>query len=224
MSSILVGATRPVRFLEKRQSEMVVFFRYKIPPLHKAKLMDNTEQFCKIVRERSKEHQRAIFVLSGNGLQGQVMSILRQELDSMVRVIFLLSQDMDEREHLINLMLSGQKWKLTSNANVTDRQMVDLADKLNGWTKSVYKFGCAFIHLSSFHSYTTNDPFKDISIDEINSVKSHLNNYHGFPMASDLTMQTISMYLPMVFDKISSNLECYVQYLEGRNTTVISNL
>ena len=176
--------------------------------------MDATEQFCKIVRQRSKENKQAIGLLSRTGLAGQVMSVLRQELDSMVRVIFLLSQTLDERNHLMNLTLIGKIWKLRSNAKVTDRQMVELADELNGWTESVYKFGCAFIHLSSFHDYLFNDPFENLKEDEINSVKTHLNNYHGFPMTTNLTMQSISFYLPMVFDKIEGNLECYIKHLE----------
>jgi hypothetical protein len=92
--------------------------------------------------------------------------------------------------------------------------MVDIADKLNGWTQSVYKFGCGFIHLSSLHDYLTDDPFKKLEADEIADIKNHLNNYHDFPLTNELTMTTIKPYLPKVFDKISSNLECYISYLE----------
>jgi len=180
--------------------------------------MENTAQFCKIVRQRSLENKQAIDLLSRTGLSGQVLAVLRQELDSMVRVIFLLSQTIDERNHLIRLTLSGQKWKLRNNAQVTDKQMVELADTLNGWTKSVYKFGCAFIHLSTFHDYTFNDPFENLGLDEINSIKTHLNYYHGFPMTDGLTMRSISFYLPRVFDKIESNLESYIQNLEAQRT------
>ncbi len=183
--------------------------------------MENTEKFCNIVRQRSKENKQAIQLLSRTRLTGQVMSVLRQELDSMVRVIFLLSKSIDERNHLINLTLSGQKWKLRNNANVTDKQMVELADTLNGWTNSVYKFGCSFIHLSSFHDYAFNDPFENLSLEEINSIKMHLNNYHGFPLTTELTMDSISSYLPRVFDKIEGNLECYIKNLEDRETTLI---
>lgn len=183
--------------------------------------MENNENFCKIVRQRSKENKQAISLLSRTGLTGQVMSVLRQELDSMVRVIFLLSKAIDERNHLINLTLTGKKWKLRNNANVTDKQMVELADSLNGWTESVYKFGCAFIHLSSFHDYTFNDPFENLEQNEIDSIKTHLNNYHGFPLTTELTMQSISFYLPMVFDKIEGNLECYIKNLEEGETTLL---
>lgn len=146
------------------------------------------------------------------------MSVLRQELDSMVRVIFLLSHTLDERTHLIDLTLAGKKWKLRNNATVTDKQMVELADTLNGWTESVYKFGCAFIHLSSYHDYVFSDPFENLGQDEIDSIKGHMNNYHGFPMEEKLTLQSITPYLPLVFDKIEGNLECYIKYLEGRKT------
>ena len=182
--------------------------------------MDNTEYFCKIVRQRSNENKQAIGLLSRTGLTGQVMSVLRQELDSMVRVIYLLRQSLEERNHLINLSVSGRKWKLRSNAQVTDKQMVDLADTLNGWTKSVYKFGCAFIHLSSFHDYAFNDPFLNLETNEINSIKTHLNNYHGFSLTADLNMKSISAYLPMVFDKIESNLECYIKNLEEQRIDI----
>ena len=181
--------------------------------------MDNKEQFCNIVRQRSKENKEAIGLLSRTGLTGQVMSVLRQELDSLVRVIFLLSLPLDERNHLISLTLSGKKWKLRNNAQVTDKQMVELSDTLNGWTNSVYKFGCAFIHLSTFHDYTFNDPFENLEIIEINSIKAHLNNYHNFPMTNDLTIKSISFYLPMVFDKIEGNLEYYIKNLEEQQIT-----
>ena len=134
----------------------------------------------------------------------------------MERVIFLLNQTQEERDHLIALTLNGQKWKLRSNAQVTDKQMVDLADSLKGWTKSVYKFGCAFIHLSSFHDYAFNDPFSNIEPEEIESIKTHLNYYHGFPLTTDLNMKSVSFYLPMIFDKIESNLECCIKDLEER--------
>lgn len=92
--------------------------------------------------------------------------------------------------------------------------MVELADTLNGWTKSVYKFGCAFIHLSSFHDYVFNDPFEDLEEDEVNAIKTHLTYYHHFPLLTELTMQSIVSYLQRIFNKIEENLECYIKDLE----------
>lgn len=180
--------------------------------------MHSLNKFCFIVRQRSQENTLAVQVLANNGLSGQVVSVLRQELDSMVRVIFLLNKSTEERIHLINLTLAGLRWRLLNNSIVTDKQMVELADNLNGWTNSVYKFGCAFIHLSSYHNYIVSNPFETLDIDEINAIKTHLHNYHSFPLSANLTMQSIAPYLPKVFDKITSNLSCYIHQLEEGET------
>ena len=49
-------------------------------------------QFCTLVRQRSSEHKSAMELLSTRPtLVSPAFSILRQEVDSMVRVIFILS-------------------------------------------------------------------------------------------------------------------------------------
>lgn len=174
-----------------------------------------TQQFCGILRERSAEHRSAGQLLFANGHYGQVVSILRQELDSLVRAVFLLSLEMEERHHYIHQTLNNEKWtRPNSRTQITDRHMVDLADSLHGWTNSVYKFGCAFIHLSLMADYRNENPFQQLPINEINDIKQHLNNYHGFPLEDDLSMTTVSPYLLRVLDKVSSNLECYIRSLE----------
>ena len=42
------------------------------------------EQFCQILKERSTENTSAAKLLFDNGKYGQVISILRQELDSLI--------------------------------------------------------------------------------------------------------------------------------------------
>lgn len=167
------------------------------------------------MRNRSIEHRQAVEVLSSHGLFGQVFCVLRQELDSMIRAIYLLTiVDLEERNELIRQTLSGQKWK-RGRRNITDRDMVDIADKLNGWTKSVYKFGCSYIHLSVLHDYFTENPFSHLDNDEVNDIIVHLNYYHAFPLTSELCMTSLTPYLPCVFNKISANLECYIRDLEN---------
>ena len=185
--------------------------------------MTSTEQFCRILRERSAEHKSAGQLLFGNNLYGQIMSILRQELDSMVRTIFLLDKDLATRQHFINQTLTNLKWtQPNSRTTITDRQMVDLANRLYGWTNSVYKLGCAFIHLSPMADYKNENPFLQLPSNEINDIKQHLHNYHGFPLTSDLNMATISPYLLRVLTKVSDNLECYIVKLENNNTPNMS--
>lgn len=179
--------------------------------------MTDKEQFCRILRERSNEHKNAINLMLQNGLYGQAISILRQELDSMVRVIFLLDEsNLSIRSHFIRQTLNSTKWTLpNSRTIVTDRHMVDLANTLFGWTQSVYKLGCAFIHLSPMSDYKNENPFLQLRQDEIDDVKEHLHNYHDFPLTNDLTMVTVTPYLLRVFTKVSDNLEYYISGLEN---------
>lgn len=187
--------------------------------------MTETEQFCQILRERSAENVSAGRLLFNNGLYGQLISVLRQELDSLVRAVFLLSKDLGTRQHFISQTLQNTKWTIpNSKTIITDRNMVNLTDRLHGWTNSVYKLGCAFIHLSPMADYKKSNPFQKLEQNEINDIKQHLHNYHGFQLADSLIMDTVSPYLLRVLDKVSSNLECYIKDLEDNEVDCIQNL
>lgn len=176
--------------------------------------MNDTAVFCRQVRARSAEHRQAMRAV--RALPGQMVSILRQELDSLVRVIFLLAQkDRGHRNRLIQASVSGENWTGKGfRRRVTDREMVDLADKLHHWTKSAYTFGCAFIHLSNLHDYRTRDPLSQIPKEERDAILGHLRYYHGGPCQPSPTFDDIVPLLPSVFTKIADNLECYLKQLE----------
>ena len=178
-------------------------------------LTNNINLFCDIVTQRSGEHSCAINILLQQQLYGQVISILRQELDSMVRVMFLLSiSDLNLREHFINQTLEGIKWSYPNTKKVvTDKQMVDLADKFYGWPFFVYKLGCAFIHLSAMVYYKNSNPFLLLSVSERNDITRFLHQYHSFPLELELNLENIIPYLDKVFNKVSSNLACYIEDL-----------
>lgn len=187
--------------------------------------MTQTENFCNILRERSSEHASAVQLLFHNHHYGQVIAILRQELDSLVRAVYLLSKDLETRQHFINLTLENLKWTQPgSRTSVTDREMVNLADRLYGWTNSVYKLGCAFIHLSPLADYRNTNPFEQLEPSEVENIKQHLNHYHGFPLSETLTMETIIPYLQKVFQKVNMNLVGYIQNLENSSVGSLRNL
>lgn len=142
------------------------------------------------------------------------METLRTELDSFIRVMYLgRIADINERERLIQQTLSGEKWTvLTPNSKwkqVTDKDMADKANELKGYVHYVYKFGCRFIHLSDFYNYATTNPFDKLSKTEKADVKNYLIQYHHFPIDNELTVESITNYIPDVFEKISSNLAYY---------------
>jgi hypothetical protein len=155
-------------------------------------------------------------LLSQAGLAGQMVAILRQELDSMVRVIYLLAQPPDRRGLLIDSSVNGKKWsQQNSKGAVTDKEMVDLAQRLQGWTLSVYKFGCAFIHLSALHDYNDRDPLRQLPIEERDDILRHCRHYHGGPISNEPTFLDLVPYFPSVLKKIADNLECYLKHLES---------
>jgi hypothetical protein len=155
-------------------------------------------------------------LLSSAGLAGQMVSVLRQELDSMVRCIYLLTQGSQRRTLLIDASVDGEKWSQEgSRAKVTDKEMVDLAQTLQGWTQSVYKFGCAFIHLSGFHDYNDRDPLVQLPIEERQDILQHCRHYHGGPPHGAESFNNLVPYLPRILEKISVNLECYLVSLEN---------
>lgn len=150
-------------------------------------------------------------------------AILRQELDSLIRVIYLLGiRDLAERKRLIGSTLQGEKWRVRTArgkwTDVTDRTMVDFAQQLHGWTQSVYKFGCAFVHLSDFHNHIAENPFDKLEEPERQDILSHMRHYHGGPCHDNPEMAELALYVPQIFDKIASNLECYLKQLEQDGT------
>lgn len=180
--------------------------------------MEQVNKFCEVVRKRSSEHRLAMDRM--NDLPGMMASILRQELDSMVRVLYLLTLfDLDERKRLITQTLNGDIWTTPTekgkNKKVTDRDMVELSNKLQGWTLSVYKFGCSFIHLSNVHDYSNENPFDLLAPEEQSNILEHMRYYHGGPNSTSPSFDELAVYFSRVFDKIASNLECYIKDLES---------
>jgi hypothetical protein len=177
--------------------------------------MDDMAVFCRQVWARSDELRRALRMAHHGGLTGQVLSTLRQQLDSMVRVLFLLAQeDRDYRGQLIRASVNGERWVAHgTNRPITDAEMVELAQRLHGWAASVYKFGCAFIHLSSLHDYRDRDPMDALPRDEKDAILAHLRHYHGGPRHDNPRFDELVPFLPGVFDKIESNLDHYLNDL-----------
>lgn len=156
-------------------------------------------------------------LLHRSSLTGNVVAVLRQELDSMVRCIFLLSiSDRSYRGQLIDDAVQGRPWRSKDGKRkVTDRDMVELSAKLHGWAQNVYAFGCGFIHLSAFHDYSDRDPFDFVTPEDRKNIGHYLKHYHGIPVDAATKFGDITTILPAVFEKIAENLECYVKDLEA---------
>lgn len=174
--------------------------------------------FCRQVGARSLELQEAMHLVAGRGLTSVEVGLLRQELDSMVRVMFLLAQgNRERRTELIEASINGQRWRLPTSSGksalVTDRELVELADTFTGWAGNVYRFGCAYIHLSDLHDHEARDPFRALPIGDREEIARHLNQYHGARLSAESTFVEVVYWVPNVMDKISTNLASYVKQL-----------
>nr|WP_320048188.1 hypothetical protein [uncultured Desulfuromonas sp.] len=174
------------------------------------------QEFIELITARSNEHEVAFSRIPD--LPGSMMAILRQELDSLIRVLYLLSiPDLTERERLIACTVRGERWSVQTARNkqavVTDAMMVVVAEQYEGWARSVYKFGCAFIHLSNFHGYSAQNPLDSVSAEERADILRHMRHYHGGPASDNPTFHELASYFPEVFKKIKGNLECYLESL-----------
>jgi len=177
--------------------------------------LDAVRVFARQVRARSAEHAAALRLLEPAGLHSAAVGLLRQELDSMVRVMYLLAlRDRAYRTKLIEDSVNGRQWHHANGRRITDRQMVNLANTLTGWAESVYKFGCAFIHLSNFHDRLARDPFKALPASEQRHIISHVEHYHGPLPTKTPGIDNLLPLIPRVFAKVTDNLRCYLDTLE----------
>ncbi|MCA9993380.1 MAG: hypothetical protein KDE29_20485, partial [Anaerolineales bacterium] len=176
------------------------------------------ERFCRQVRERSKEHQQAFQILHHQNLWGAALSLVRQELDSMIRVIYLLEiEEPIERNRLIEDSINGRHWKRQTEKGkwirITDREMVDLALERHGWITQVYQYGCNLIHLSDWHDYQHSDPVDNLSETERRKLRSEIEDFHVRELGN-VSFEMLKWQASYTIDKIASNLECYVKQLE----------
>ncbi|MDX2065705.1 MAG: hypothetical protein SFX74_08195 [Fimbriimonadaceae bacterium] len=149
-----------------------------------------------------------------SGLPGHQVGILRQELDSMVRAIWLVDCDAEERQRLAEMFQEPGELLRDRGGRITDARMVNLANQFHGWTKRVYKLGCAFIHLSLAHDFQNRDPFIDLSSSDRREIIEFISQYHFVQLPDNFGFMDVVPLLPRVFDKIRSNLLCELQKLE----------
>lgn len=179
---------------------------------------NSIDKFCHIAKKRSIDNMESFSLLYDARKYGNCFSILRQELDSLVRMIFLLKiDDRSKRLHLMEQTIEGEKWSFRENGKkhiITDKDMVDVSDTLFGWAGYVYKFGCGFIHLSNLHNYLEEDPFSKLSLTDKRNIINFMHQYFLNNLTMSSTTADFIEYLPKIMEKISGNLHCYIQEIK----------
>lgn len=180
----------------------------------------NLAIFCRDARFRSAQYAFPLRLYFQRHNLQQVVWILQQELDSLIRAIHLLSiEDHSERQKLIKASVNGEPWKVDASGGIplaiTNKGMAEHSEQFYAWIASVYRFGCAFIHLSALDDLSTRDPFRSLPEGQRRDILQHLQSYHGESIEDNASFADISSYFPAVFDEVSDNLEWYLRCLEN---------
>lgn len=157
-------------------------------------------------------------VVVAHGWWSLAVGMLRLELDTLIRVIFLLRQTPEVRSQIIESSLAGDgRFRLMTSkgrlAAVPDAEMVGAVaglTGLDGWPRLVYEFGCSFIHLSSAHDYLARDPYQALPVEEREIIADYLRRYHGGTIDACSRFSDVTEYVPAVLEKISRNLATYL--------------
>jgi hypothetical protein len=182
---------------------------------------ENAETFRRMTEARSREHHEAMRVALDKGWLAIAGSVLRMELDSMMRVIWLLRHP-DTRDQILASCVAGKGFKdgklIYDNKMVADadREIAADAANENRWVQAVYDFGNTFVHLTNAHDYAVTDPLQ--AYEHRDEVIKFLNNYHpgkvpGRPVDDRSTLRDVAAYAPHVLEKITSHLDTYVTRL-----------
>jgi hypothetical protein len=174
------------------------------------------DTFCRAVGARSQEHRQAMQVAVDQGWWAITGSVLRMELDSMIRVIYLLRRPAS-RDRILASCVAGQGFR-DGGRRIPDSDMLAVAIGHEPWVKSVYEFGNKFVHLTDAHDYAEVDPFRNYK--DKDQVIDYLRQYQGqtipgLPLDGGSTMREIAAYAPDVLNKISSNLGSYIDNLRA---------
>ncbi len=178
---------------------------------------ENASAFCHAVEARSREHHEAMEAALDKGWLSIAGSVLRMELDSMIRVIWLLDHP-ESRGQILAACVAGEGFK-AGRVSVRDIVMVNHAVSSHGWVRRVYDFGNRFVHLTNAHGYAERDPFQ--AYEHRAEVIEYINDYHGGkipgrPLDDRSSLIDLVPYAPHVLEKITSNLDSYLSRLRAR--------
>jgi len=177
--------------------------------------------FLDQVKNRSDENKKAFKILLDSKLYGVAIGLLRQELDSLIRISYLWQPETPVvvAQSLIEKSARGELWKVVNHngkeVKVTDRDMLNLASHLGGWEQTIYSFGCKLIHLSDHHLYLDKDPFDTISNTEKEDIIGYLSAYHEYSK-SNICFTDLVEYLPKIMGKLADNVRFYIDELPDK--------
>jgi hypothetical protein len=174
-------------------------------------------EFKQMIRHRLDENWKSFNILLKMNHYGNCISIMCQELDQMIAILFLLNRNEAERKHLLNLSANSHRWYFQNNEDkkqyITEKDLFSFADTLEGWDKDIYEFGLSFNKLSINYNYLMKDPIIGMNDSDKKKIFTYINKYHdtNFPLKFKL-MELVPL-LEEVFYRITENIGIYLEKL-----------
>jgi hypothetical protein len=180
-------------------------------------MITQTDEYKKMISHRLQENLKSFKLLYGIQHYGNCISIMCQELDQIIRLLFLLNSSPTNRKQFMESSINSHKWYIVNNdfkkEFITDEMLSNFSDTLTGWDKGIYEFGFAFGNLSNNFNYGSKDPIKSMNEIDRKNLSSYISEYHKKDFPSDFTLTDLIPILPGIIDMISTNLQSYLARL-----------
>ena len=166
-----------------------------------------------MINNRLDENWKSFNILLGLKHYGNCISIMCQELDQFIRILFLLKQTLHDRKQFINNSINNQKWSRMIGDNkkeyITDADIKIFAETLTGWEKSIYDFGYIFNNLSNNFNYMLKDPIKSLDDAEREIIYNYIIEYHDSGFIKEYSINELMQVLPNIFVKIYDSIKAH---------------
>lgn len=178
-------------------------------------MITQTDEYKKLIYHRLEENIKSFKLLFGIQHYGNCISIMCQELDQIVRLLFLINSTLVERKQFMESSINSHKWFIMNRDNkrefITDEVLEEFTKTLTGWDKSIYEFGFAFKNLSSNFNYGSKDPIKSMNEEDRKKLYNYISEYHIKKFPNDFSLSDLIPVLPLIIEKISINLKSYME-------------
>jgi hypothetical protein len=180
-------------------------------------MIAQVDEYKKLINHRLDENVKSFKLLFEMKHYGNCISIMRQELDQIMKLLFLLNRNKVERKQFMESSIESHKWFVLNKENrkeyITEEDIAKYSESLSGWDKSIYEFGLAFGHLTNSFNYGSKDPIKSMNDIYRKMLYDYIKGYHDKDYPKDFSLDDLIPILPMIFDSISFHLQSYMKEL-----------
>jgi hypothetical protein len=174
-------------------------------------------EYKKLVTHRLEENLKSFKLLFGINHYGNCISIMCQELDQIIRLLYLLNQRKEEQIQFMESSINSHRWYLVNQDHtkkyITDEDIIEYSKELRGWDKSIYEFGIAFDCLSNNFNYGSKNPIKSMNEIDRKKLSDYIIEYHKADFPDEFTIDDLIPILPSIIKLISEKLTIYLERL-----------